>query len=297
MPSILADDGVRIHYEEAGSGIPIVFVHEFGGDFRSHEAQLRWFSRRYRCVAFNARGFPPSDVPDALDAYSQERSVADLLNVMDALGISRAHLVGVSMGSFTVLHFALAHPERTASILIAAWGYGVDPEANAAFRDQVVMGADFIRANGMPAFAEMYSQAPTRVQLENKDPRGFAEFKTQLAQRSAMGAELTMRGVQFERDVLDGAFLKSLEALAIPTLIVTGDEDEPSLEPSLKLKRTIRTADLVVLPGTGHTLHLEEPDAFNRHLGEFLHQVEAGRWRARDPRTMKSSVLGVEEKP
>lgn len=297
MPSIVAEDGVRIHYEEAGSGVPIVFVHEFGGDLRSHEAQLRWFSRRYRCVAFNARGFPPSDVPDAPDAYSQERSVADLLNVMDALGISRAHIVGVSMGSFTVLHFALAHPERTASMLIAAWGYGVDPEANAAFREQVVAGADFIRANGMPAFAEMYSQAPTRVQLENKDPRGFAEFRTQLARRSALGAELTMRGVQLERDVLDGAFLKSLEALAIPTLIVTGDEDEPSLEPSLKLKRTIRTADLAVLPGTGHTLHLEEPDAFNRHLGEFLHQVEAGRWRARDPRTMKSSVLGVEEKP
>ena len=63
MPTLTTDDGVKLHYEEAGTGTPVVFVHEFAGDLRSWEPQLRYFSRRYRCIAYNARGYPPSDVP------------------------------------------------------------------------------------------------------------------------------------------------------------------------------------------------------------------------------------------
>jgi pimeloyl-ACP methyl ester carboxylesterase len=72
MPELATDDGVKLHYEEAGSGSPIVFVHEFAGDARSWEPQLRHFSRRYRCIAYNARGYPPSDVPEDVERYSQQ---------------------------------------------------------------------------------------------------------------------------------------------------------------------------------------------------------------------------------
>src|SRR5438094_7554264 len=107
-PLITADDGVRLYYEEAGAGTAVVFVHEFAGDHRSWEPQLRHFARRYRCLAFDARGYPPSEVPEDGEMYSQDRARDDILAVLDGLAIPAAHIVGLSMGGFATLHFGLS---------------------------------------------------------------------------------------------------------------------------------------------------------------------------------------------
>src|SRR5947199_9405201 len=116
MPHVTTDDGVRLYYEEAGSGYPIVFVHEFAGDYRSYETQLRYFSRRYRCIAYNARGYPPSDVPDDFHRYSQERARDDIKSVLDALKIEEAHVVGISIVGLAALHFRFRDTERATAL-------------------------------------------------------------------------------------------------------------------------------------------------------------------------------------
>ena len=136
----------------------------------------------------------------------------------------------------------------------------------------------------MAVVAETYALSSTRVQLQNKDPRGFAEFKRQLAEHDGLGSSNTMRGYQARRPSLY-ELTGRMAAMTVPTLIATGDEDEPCLEPALLMKRTIPTASLVVLPGTGHALNLEEPDLFNNTLDRFFHLVESGRWQPRDPRS------------
>ena len=109
MTTIRTDDGVNLYLVEAGSGTPIVFVHEFAGDYRSWEPQLRHFSRRYRCIAYNARGYLPSDVPQDPGRYTQDRQRDDIRAVLDGLGIDQAHIVGCSMGAFAALHFGMAY--------------------------------------------------------------------------------------------------------------------------------------------------------------------------------------------
>jgi pimeloyl-ACP methyl ester carboxylesterase len=128
------------------------------------------------------------------------------------------------------------------------------------------------------------------VQFEDKDPRGWREFADQLAEHSALGAALTMRGVQGERPSVY-ELEAQMRRLQVPTLIVTGDEDEPCLEPALFMKRTIPTAGLVVIPKSGHTINLEEPDAFNRAISDFLTAVEAGKWGARNPASLSASAI------
>ena len=86
---------------------------------RSYEMQMRYFGQRYRCIAFNARGYPPSDVPENGEAYSQERARDDIRAVLDALKIDKAHIVGLSMGGFAALHFGFTYPERARSLVIA----------------------------------------------------------------------------------------------------------------------------------------------------------------------------------
>src|SRR5262245_18913364 len=135
MPTLAADDGVKLHYEEAGRGTPIVFVHEFAGDHRSWEPQLRHFSRGYRCIAYNARGYPPSDVPEDVGRYSQERARDDIRSVLDGLGIDRAHVVGLSMGAFATLHFGMAYGKRALSLTVAGGGYGAHPAYYRQFQE------------------------------------------------------------------------------------------------------------------------------------------------------------------
>ena len=281
MPYLTTDDGVRLYYEEAGSGVPIVFVHEFAGDFRSYEQQVRYFGRRYRCVAYNARGYPPSDVPAELARYSQDRARDDIKSVIEALALERPHVVGISMGGFATLHFGLAYPQLARSLVIGGCGYGAEPSKRAQFQAEAEAAAQRFDALPMAQSAERYAQGPGRLQLRDKDPRGFAEFTRNLAEHSPVGSAMTLRGVQKMRPSLYD-MIDRLSRLTVPALIMTGDEDESCLDPALMLKRTIPSAGLAILPRTGHALNLEEPALFNRLCAEFFHQVESGRWPMRD---------------
>ncbi|MBM3141003.1 MAG: alpha/beta hydrolase [Chloroflexi bacterium] len=277
MPRVQVGD-VAIEYVEAGSGVPLVWCHELAGAMESWLPQVQFFARRYRVIAFNARGYPPSDVPEDPTAYSQELAVADLHGLLRALGIAEAYVGGLSMGGATALQFGLRHPAMARGLVVAGAGTGsTDPER---FRRQCEEFARSIETAGMEAMRE-YTAGPTRVQLRRKDPLGWRRFADDFLAHSAVGTALTLRGVQGGRPPIF-EYESALRALAVPTLIVVGDEDEPCLEPALFLKRTIPRAGLAVLPQSGHTLNLEEPDLFNRAVLDFLTAVESGAWAERE---------------
>jgi pimeloyl-ACP methyl ester carboxylesterase len=290
MPHASARDGTRLYFEEAGSGTPVLFIHEFAGDLRSWEPQLRFFSRTFRCIAYNARGFPPSDVPEDGGRYSQDHARDDAIAVLDSLKLERAHIVGLSMGGFAALHVGISYPQRARSLVVAGCGYGAEPEKKESFRAECEAAAASFEMDWATA-AKKYALGPTRVQYQNKDPRGWAEFARQLAEHSPQGQALTMRGVQMKRPSLY-ELTDAMRRIQVPTLIVTGDEDDPCLEPGLLMKRHIATAGLVVLPWSGHTINIEEPDAFNRTLFEFFLRVDEGRAAPRDPRSVATGMLG-----
>jgi len=284
------NDGVRLYYEEAGTGTPIVFVHEFGGDHRSWEPQMRHFARRHRCVTFGARGYPPSDVPEKVESYTQQHAVDDIVAVMDAANMDRAHIVGLSMGGFAVVHLGLQQPARALSLTVAGAGYGAEKQFEDYFRKVSLEVAAQFEGQGSEQFAKTYSLGGSRVQFQNKDPRGWAEFATQLGEHSSQGSANTMRGVQAGRPSLYD-LENGLKKLTVPMLIVVGDEDDHCLQPGIFLKKTVATSGLLVLPKTGHTTNLEEPDHFNRFVEEFINTVEAGRWNARDQRAVAAQIM------
>ena len=283
-------NGVSIYYEEVGQGLPLVFVHEFAGDAQSWQPQMRFFGRRYRAIAYNARGYPPSEVPKEFAAYSQEQAAEDIRGVLDALGIARAHVCGLSMGGYATLHFGLRHPGRALSLVVAGAGYGSVAAERDKFRQDSDATVKRFEADGMAKVAALYARGPTRVQFIDKDPGGWQEFHDKLAAGSAEGHALTMRGVQMKRPSVF-ELEAEMRKLEVPTLIVTGDEDDPCLEPAIFMKRAIRSSGLVVLPKSGHTINLEEPDAFNRAVLDFLTAVDAGRWPLRNPASQTGSAI------
>ncbi|MFP6870316.1 MAG: alpha/beta hydrolase [Nitrospinota bacterium] len=289
MPKIQAN-GIQLHYEISGEGTPIVFVHEFAGDYRSWEDQVRFFNRRYRTLVYNARGLPPTDVPGDVSDYSQDIATADLAGIIQALDLAPAHVVGLSMGGYASLHIGLRHPELVRSCVVAGCGYGSVVSQREQFQKDVNEVARRFEEEGLEKFGPVYSAGPTRVQLERKDPIAYEKFQRQFIERSALGAANTMRGLQSTRPSvyeLEEAMKKS----RVPTLILTGDEDEPCLEPGIFMKRTIPTAALITFPNAGHLINLEEPAVFNRIVLDFITEVDAGRWPERDPRSLGASAM------
>ncbi len=281
MPMIATADGTKLYYEEAGAGTPVVFVHEFAGDYRTWEPQLRYFSRSHRCVTYSQRGYPPSDVPSDPERYGQDDARADVIVVMDALGIERAHVVGHSMGAYTALHVGLRHPRRCISVTAAGCGWGSlpDPQARAAMRKLAEQTAKMFSEKTMAEAAAIYADGVTRHPQKFKDPRGYAEFVRMLSEHSAQGHALTMMMLQAKRPTL-WDLEEDLKKFTVPLLVICGDEDETCLDGSVFLKRTAPTAGLLVIPRSGHTITSEEPAAVNAALAELFAAAESGRWLA-----------------
>jgi proline iminopeptidase len=286
MPFALARDNVRLHYEEVGSGTPLVFVHEFAGDWRAWEPQMRFFARRYRCVTFSFRGYHPSDVPEQPEAYGYEKFRDDVIAVMDHLKIDKAHICGLSMGGYATLNVGMTYPQRALSLALCGTGTGSERALQKEFREGAEATAKEYDTIGSSGVANTYGMGPARVPFEVKDPRGYKEFYDQFASHSAKGAANTLRGYQVNRpSVYD--FEVEVKKITVPTLIITGDEDDPCIEPSVWLKKQIATSGLAVFPKSGHTVNIEEPALFNQTLGDFLARVDAGRWGKRDPRSIR----------
>ncbi len=290
MPFATTSDGVKLFYEEAGTGTPIIFVHEFGGSHWSWEPQLNYFARRHRCITFAARGYPPSEIPPGTESYSQARAADDIVDVLSAAGIEKAHVVGLSMGGFAALHAALHHPDRVLSVVAAGAGYGAEKAHEDYFKGISEQVARNFQERGAKDFAPIYAEGASRVQFQEKDPRGWALFAERLGRHDSLGAANTMRGVQMHRPSLYDLEAE-FRAMQAPLLVMTGDEDDHCIQPGLYLKRVVPRCGLAIFPKSGHTLNLEEPELFNRLLAEFIAQVEAGRWGPRDPRANPAQIM------
>lgn len=284
MPHVVAKDGIRLYYEEAGSGTPVVFVHEYAGDWRTWEPQLRYFSRSHRCITYSQRGYPPSDIPVESERYSQEIARDDVIALMDALKISKAHIVGHSMGAYTALHVGMHAPSRCISVVAAGCGWGSTPDVSRreAMKAMAAETGKMFQEEGIEAAAAKYADAPMRQTQKNKDPRGWAEFARMLSEHSAEGHAQTMFNLQLKRPTL-WEMEDRLKKFSVPLLVILGDEDEPCIDGSVFLKRTVPTAGLLVIPRSSHNIPAEEPAAFNAALAELFAASESGRWLAHRP--------------
>ncbi len=274
MP-IASVNRVELYYEETGHGAPLVWVHEYGGDLRSWEPQVRHFARRYHVVRYNHRGYAPSTIPKTAREYSQELLVEDLRQLLEFLRLGPVHLGGCSMGANISRDFALAYPDAVRSLILI--GAGAGSVGREEFLKAQQATAEALDRDGIAARIWAFDAVPTRATFKSKDPRGFAEFLSHAGEHDAVACAHLAREVMSKRKTIFD-IEAGLKTLRTPTLIMVGDRDAPCLEPSVIMRRWMPHSGLVVFPACGHTPNLEEPVLFNLHVAEFLAAVEAGRW-------------------
>lgn len=267
MPFVTSFDGTRLYVEATGEGPAIVFAHEFGGDWRSWKVQVAHFSNRYRCVTYCARGVLPSEAPDDVTRYGQAASTADLLHVVGALGLGRFHLVGLSMGSFTGLMFALAHPGRLLSLTLAGCSSGASSEADRdAYRKSLAARIALLDERLGDGAAGWLSQSVGYEFMAAKRPELWERYCDNQRTQSVAGARHTLSTVHWNRESFFG-WGDQLRQLSMPALLIFGDTDHPFIEPSnFFLAANLKSAQLRRLPRTGHLVNLEEPREFSQLL-------------------------------
>ncbi|MQG66631.1 MAG: alpha/beta hydrolase [SAR202 cluster bacterium] len=279
-------NGIDIYYEAHGIGDTIIFCHEFAGDIRSWDLQVNYFSRSFQVITYCARGYPPTSVPEDPESYSQDLAIDDLKGLMDFLKIDNAHIVGLSMGGNVALNFGIKYPEQAKTLTVAGTGTGSDDPG--LFRDRILKFSKGMRSEGM-TFMSDYLKGPQRVQHQLKDPKGYQLFCEQFMEHSNIGSANTFYGVMTKRlPIFD--LKNQLSNIKIPVLVMTGDEDDPCIKPSLFIKKTIPTAGLIMFPRSGHAINLEEPQLFNTSVAEFIKHSGAPYWGPRSQGEAEGSL-------
>ena len=280
MPTIQTEDGISLYFEESGAGDPILFVHEFGGDYRSWAHQVPVFFRTHRCLTYSARGFLPSSVPDDRNCYGQAWATSDALAVINHLNIERVHLVGTSMGSFTSLDFALKHPERTLSVTLVGNSSGPrnDAERNEYRRVWIGEEVRLREAQGTVGAVKVLENDPAYQSLQKNKPGAWATYAENLREQSVLGAIHILSTLHWNRRSLFDVETQ-LRTFDKPVLLVTGDDDYYLVgETNQFLNEVLPDCSWHNFQGTGHLVNIEKSTEFNELLGEFLRSVNTEKY-------------------
>jgi pimeloyl-ACP methyl ester carboxylesterase len=251
---LIERDGVSIYYEDHGHGPAVLLSHGYGATCRMWNGQIAEFADRYRVIVWDMRGHGLSDDPSDPAAYSHALTVGDMTAILDACRVERAMIGGLSLGGVMSLAFNLAHPERVRALALCDTGPGFrNPDARAAWNERALARARELEEKGFDAM------------------RGGSE--TRLGKhRSARGLAGAARGMlaQFDSSLID-----SLPGITAPTLVLVGAEDKNFLGAADYMTGKIPSARKMVIQAAGHAANLDQPEAFNRALGDFLEGLPA----------------------
>jgi len=244
-------DGVSIHYEIHGpaNAPAILLSHGYGATCRMWDGQVAVFADRYRLVLWDMRGHGQSGDPADPALYSHALTVGDMAAVLDTCSIERAVIGGLSLGGVMSLGFHLAHPERVRALMLFDTGPGFrNPEARREWNKRAEARARELESNGLP--------------------RSVGGAETRLGHhRSAQGLAGAARGMLAQPD---SSLIDSLPSIAVPTLVLVGSEDRHFLGAADYMAAKIPGAQKVVIPDAGHAANLDQPEAFNRAVSNFL---------------------------
>ena len=247
-------DGVRIYYEQRGAGPAVLLSHGYGASARMWQGQMDALSDRYHLIAWDMRGHDRSDSPADPALYSHEATIADMAAVLDACGARRAVIAGLSLGGFMSLAFHLAHPARTIALMLFDTGPGYK-------KDEGREGWNRVAESTAVAY-EKQGLAAGRVSAEVSVAR----------HRSAQGLAHAARGMLAQRD---SRVIESLPTIAVPTLVVVGEDDQQFRPSADYMAAKIPGAGKVILPQAGHASNIDQPAAFNAAVRAFLDRVTA----------------------
>jgi len=247
-------NGINVYYEEHGRGFPLIMSHGYSATCQMWAPQVEAFSRRYRFITWDMRGHGQTDSPEAQEDYSEAHTVADLRQLLAYLGVEQAVVGGLSLGGYMSLAFHLAHPQMVRALVLCDTGPGYrNPAAREAWNRTAEARALAFEDKGLEALGQ--------------SPEVIAGRRSH---RSAAGLARAARGMLAQ---VDSRVIDSLPTIAVPTLVIVGERDEPFLAAADYMATRIPGARKVVIPRAGHAANIDQPEAFNQAVLSFLEEL------------------------
>jgi 2-succinyl-6-hydroxy-2,4-cyclohexadiene-1-carboxylate synthase len=268
-------NGIELNVERAGTGQPLLLLHGFTGSTETWTPVLQQLAAESQIVAIDLIGHGRSDAPDSWTRYSFERCVADLLLLLDTLEISGTDLIGYSLGGRVALHLAAAAPERVRGLILESASPGLaDPSERRARLESDLALADEIERGGLEAFVHGWERQPLFSSQHTLPATERMFLRSQRLRNDPRGLANSLRGMGAGRQE---PLWEHLSGLPMPTLILVGELDRKYCELGQQMATDLPNARLGVVPGAGHTIHLEQPGHFADSVLAFLRAIRLGR--------------------
>ncbi len=261
-------NGIEIHYRESGEGYPVFLIHGFTGNLRNWALQIPALTRDFRTVSIDHRGHGHSEKPTRPQDYSLELMTEDAYGLLEHLGIQECYVVGHSMGGVVAQHLALVHPQPVRALVLVDTAAEIPDSLRTEERARLV---EIARTQGMEAVFEERLRTNAMADQIRAQPQLLETWRQQFLLTSREAYLYCAEAMARQEPRLD-----KLNAIDVPTLIICGENDDPFLQPSRRMRERIPSSELVVIPGAGHRPPIEKPGEFNRTLTGFLSRVPRG---------------------
>jgi len=271
-------DGLRLHAAESGAGPPLVLLHGFTGSAETWTPFRSTFDAAHRVIAFDLPGHGRSTSPADPQRYRLDRFVGDFAHMLDSMSVDRVALLGYSMGGRAALRFALSHGDRVAALILESTSPEIiDPDARAKRRASDAALADDIERDGIEAFVDRWESLPIWASQHNLPAETRALLREQRMRNDARGLANSLRGAGAGED---SDVLEALYSIKTPVLLIAGALDSKYVELSRSLGGLLPDCGIDVVPGAGHAVHLEQPEAFAASTMAFLSRIprSSNRW-------------------
>jgi 2-succinyl-6-hydroxy-2,4-cyclohexadiene-1-carboxylate synthase len=268
----VAVNGVCFNVVRAGAGPALVLLHGFTGSAKTWAPHVPVFARDFDTVAIDLLGHGASAVPAEPARYRMEHAVTDLTGLLDRLGIARAAWLGYSMGGRVALQIAVAQPARVAALVLESASPGIADSAERAARvrsDEAL--ADFVEREGVETFVDRWERLPLFASQARLPVATREVLHRQRLANDPVGLANSLRGLgQGAQEPLRDR----LGNVEVPTLLVVGEEDAKFRCLAAEMSSAMPAARVEVVTGAGHAPHLEQPQAFQQVVLDFLKSLD-----------------------
>lgn len=261
-------DGLRYHFQETGSGEPLILLHGFTGSTESWSEIVAHFGNRFHVIAIDLPGHGCTESPGDISRYRIERVGTDLVNMLDSLCMTPAHWLGYSMGGRLALYITLSFPQAVRSLILESASPGIAGTiGRESRRAQDEALADRIETEGVPAFIDQWERQPLFASQTHLPGEVRADLHNQRLRNSAKGLANSLRGMG---SGVQPSFWDQLGAIERSVLLLAGSRDDKFVAINLQMADRIPGAQLHLIPNAGHTIHLEQPQIFSETVLNFL---------------------------
>lgn len=265
---MLSINGVKYHVQLEGVGEPVLLLHGFTGSMQTWNTFIQDYKHCFQFISLDLLGHGLTEAPINSERYRMQEAAKDIKDILIALNIQSAHILGYSMGGRLALGFAVLYPEFVRTLILESSSPGLEGEEERLSRAHSdAQLAARIREYGVERFVDEWEKIPLFASQERLSDGKKAEIRQERLSHTSNGLQNSLLGMGTG---LQPSFWNELKEMDFPVLLLVGALDKKFVQLALRMQNCLNRCQFETINDTGHAIHVEEPKIFGRIVSEFI---------------------------